>query len=65
MNSKPTQTAATKTEPEYSLAACAPGDVSDTELSFCVEIVRDGGAVAISLEKLPHPSAHGIKGARI
>lgn len=52
MNSKPTQTAATKTEPEYSLAACAPGDVSDTELSFCIEIVRDGGAVAISLEKL-------------
>jgi hypothetical protein len=52
MNSKPTQTEATKTEPEYSLAACAPGDVSDTEFSFCVEIVRDGGAVAISMEKL-------------
>jgi len=52
MSSKPTQTAARKTEPEYSLGTCAPSDVSDRELSYCVEIVRDGGAVAISLEKL-------------
>src|ERR1700747_1543154 len=49
---EPIQTGATEAEPEYSLAACAPGDVSDTELSVCVEIIRDGGAVAISLEKL-------------
>ena len=27
-----------------------PGDLSDAELATCVEIVRDGGAVAISLQ---------------
>jgi hypothetical protein len=52
MNSKPTQTAATKTEPVYWLGTCAPDDLSNAELTSCVEIVRDGGAVAISLEKL-------------
>jgi hypothetical protein len=29
-----------------------PGDLSDAELATFVEIVRDGGAVAISLDKL-------------
>lgn len=52
MSAEPIQTGGTEAEPEYSFAACAPRDVSDTELSFCVEIIRDGGAVAISLEKL-------------
>jgi len=52
MSAEPIQIGETEAEPEYSFAACAPRDVSDTELSFCVEIIRDGGAVAISLEKL-------------
>jgi len=34
MSHKPTQTAVTKTEPQYSLGTCAPGDVSDTELRW-------------------------------
>ena len=37
---------------EYSVSACMPGDLSDAELASCVEIVRDGGAVTISLDKL-------------
>ena len=53
MSAEPIQTGGTEVEPEYSLAAYAPGDVSETKLSFCVEIIRDGGAVAISLEKTP------------
>ena len=52
MSHKRTQTAARKTAQEYSVSACVPGDLSDAELATCVEIVRDGGAVAISLEKL-------------
>jgi hypothetical protein len=52
MSPKQTQTAPTKTPPEYCVSACAPGDLSNAELAICVEIVRDGGAVAISLDKL-------------
>lgn len=52
MSPKPTQTTATKTPQEYSVGACVPGDLSDAELATCVEIVRDGGAVVISPEKL-------------
>src|SRR5260370_37423473 len=52
MDPQGTQAETTKTAPEYSLKACAPGDLSDAQLATCVEIVRDGGAVAISLEKL-------------
>lgn len=37
---------------ECTVTPCAPGDLSDAELATCVEIVRDGGAVAINLEKL-------------
>lgn len=52
MNPQRTQTAPTKTAQEYSVKACAPVDLSDAELATCVEIVKDGGAVAMSLEKL-------------
>ena len=52
MNPQETQTETKKTPPEYSVKACAPADLSDTELATCVEIVKDGGAVAINLEKL-------------
>src|ERR1700730_282412 len=52
MNPQETQTETKKTAPEYSVKACAPGDLSDTELATCVEIVKDGGAVAMTLEKL-------------
>lgn len=41
-----------ETPQEYRVAACGPGDLSDAELSSCVEIIRAGGAVAISLEKV-------------
>lgn len=41
-----------KTPQEYSVSACAPGHLSDAELATCADIVRDGGAVTISLEKL-------------
>lgn len=37
---------------EYSVSACAPGDLSQEELSARVKIIKDGGAVATSLEKL-------------
>jgi ribosomal protein S18 acetylase RimI-like enzyme len=52
MSLQQSQTAPGKTAPEYGVRACAPGDLSDAELATCVEIVRDGGAVSISLEKL-------------
>jgi hypothetical protein len=52
MSPKQTQIAPRKTAQEYCVSACAPGDLSDAELASCVEIVRGGGAVAISLEKL-------------
>src|SRR6266566_3953657 len=52
MNPQDTQTQTTKTAQGYSLIACVPGDLSDAELATCVEIVKDGGAVAIGLEKL-------------
>jgi hypothetical protein len=51
MSPRQTQTAPRKTQ-EYSVSACVPGDLSDAEFATCVEIVRDGGAVAISLDKL-------------
>jgi hypothetical protein len=41
-----------KTGEEYSVRACVPGDLTEAELSTCVAIVRDGGAVAINLGKL-------------
>ena len=47
-----TQPATRKTAQEYSVSARAPGALSDADLATCVEIVRDGGAVAVSLEKL-------------
>jgi GNAT superfamily N-acetyltransferase len=52
MNPQNTQTETTKTGQEYSVKVCAPGDLSEAELATCVEIVKDGGAVGISLEKL-------------
>jgi hypothetical protein len=52
MNLKPRQTEAKRTRQKYAVTACAPGDLSDAELATCVEIIRDGGAVAISLGKL-------------
>jgi hypothetical protein len=52
MSPKQTQTAARKTAEAYSVHICAPGDLTEPELSTCAEIVRDGGAVAINLEKL-------------
>ena len=52
MSPKRTQPAARKTAEEYSVRICARGDLTEPELSTCVEIVRDGGAVAINLEKL-------------
>ena len=52
MSPKQTESAPRKTPQEYSVSPCMPGDLSDAELASCVEIVRDGGAVAISLEKL-------------
>jgi hypothetical protein len=52
MNPPGTQTETKKTAPEYSVKACAAVDLSDRELATCVEIVKDGGAVAITLEKL-------------
>jgi hypothetical protein len=52
MGHKQTQSAPRKTAQEYSVSACVPGDLSDAELATCLEIVRDGGAVAIKLEKL-------------
>jgi len=51
MSTRQPQTAPRKTQ-EYSVSACVPGDLSDAELATCVEIVRNGGAVAISLDKL-------------
>jgi hypothetical protein len=41
-----------KTAGEYSVRACTPSDLTEAELSTCVEIIRDGGAVAINLQKL-------------
>jgi hypothetical protein len=52
MDPQRTQTAPTKTAQEYSVKASAPGDLSDAELATCVKIIKAGGAVAISLEKL-------------
>lgn len=52
MGPQQTQSAPRKTAQDYSVSACVPGDLSDAELASCVEIVRDGGAVAISLDKL-------------
>jgi hypothetical protein len=52
MSPKQTQSARRKTAQEYSVSACTPGDLSEADLASCVEIVRDGGAVAISPEKL-------------
>jgi GNAT superfamily N-acetyltransferase len=52
MSPQGTQTETKKMAPGYSVKACAPGDLSDAELVTCVEIVKDGGAVPISLEKL-------------
>ena len=49
---KQTQTAPRNTAHGYSVTCCAPGDLSDTELTSCFEIARDGGAVAICPEKL-------------
>src|SRR5260370_32660621 len=52
MNPPGTQTETKKTAPEYSVKACAAADLSDRELTTCVEIVKHGGAVTITLEKL-------------
>jgi hypothetical protein len=48
MSPQGTQTETKKMAPGYSVKACAPGDLSDAELATCVEIVKDGGAVATS-----------------
>jgi hypothetical protein len=68
MSPRQTQTAPRKTQ-EYSVSACVPGDLSDVELATCVEIVSDGGAVAISLDKLQntrmlHDLLHGAHRVR-
>src|ERR1700751_792863 len=51
MSPKRTQSAARKTAEEYSVRICARGVLPEPELSTCVEIVRDGWAVPINLEK--------------
>ena len=52
MNSQQPQSSRRKETRDYSVKACAPGDLSDAELATCVEIVKDGGAVAVSVKKL-------------
>jgi acetyltransferase (GNAT) family protein len=60
MNPKQPQTRPTKMAQGYRVSACTPGDFSEAELNTCVEIVRDGGAVAVSLEKLQNARALAV-----
>ena len=52
MSAGQTRTGPKQTTPKYSVSACLPGDLSEEELATCLTIIRDGGAVAISLKKL-------------
>jgi hypothetical protein len=52
MNPEQTQTTIRKPGQEYSVDVCAPRALTEQELSTCVEIIKDGKAVAITLAKL-------------
>jgi hypothetical protein len=36
----------------YAVTTCASSDLSDAELATCLEIIKNGGAVAVDLKKL-------------
>ncbi len=60
MGPKQTQTATGKTAGEYRVQVCVPGEFTEAEISTCAEIVRNGGAVTINLEKLRNARALAV-----
>ena len=52
MSPKQTQTVAGWRRRSIAYEFCSPSNLTESELSTCLNIIRDGGAVAINLEKL-------------
>lgn len=45
---------------DYDVAACRPGELSELELALCIEILKAGGAVDVSLARLSRAQALAI-----
>ncbi len=49
---------------EYDVKSCAPGDLTDSELSTCAAIIKSGGAVDPHTARTELPRAARLAGAR-